>query len=44
MSVQKNSNPFGPAVWPAIGNIHIYECIVLFILLIDMEDIFLLDK
>ena len=25
----KMFSPFGPAVWPAIGNIHIYECLLL---------------
>ena len=29
MSVYKNFNPFGSAVWPAIGNIYKYECLVL---------------
>ena len=29
MSVQKNVSPIGPAVWPAIGNIFIYDCLVL---------------
>ena len=27
--VQKNVSPFGPVVWPAIGNINIYECLFL---------------
>ena len=26
---QKNFSLIGPAVWPAIGNIYIYECLVL---------------
>ena len=26
----KKISPFGPAVWPAIGIIYIYECLVLF--------------
>ena len=29
LSVQKNFSPIGPAVWPAIDNIFIYECLVL---------------
>jgi len=30
MSVHKKIQPkFGPAVWPAIGNIYIGECLVL---------------
>ena len=27
----KKFSPFGLAVWPAIGDIYIYECLVLFI-------------
>ena len=26
---KKNFSPFGPAVWPAIRNIFVYECLVL---------------
>ena len=29
MSVHKIFSPIGLAVWPAIGNIYIYECLVL---------------
>ena len=29
LSVQKKFSPFGPAVWQAIGNLYIYECLVL---------------
>ena len=28
LSVQKNFSSNGPAVWPAIGNIFLYECLV----------------
>ena len=27
--VKKNLSPIGPAVWPTIRNIYIYECLVL---------------
>ena len=29
MSVHKKFSPIGPALWPAIRNIYIYECLVL---------------
>ena len=29
MSVHKKFSPIGSAVWPDIGNINIYECLVL---------------
>ena len=30
MSVKKNFSPFGPAVWPTIGNIYIYTNVLFY--------------
>ena len=35
---QKNFSPIGPAAWPAIGNIYIYECLVLLYRLIMLRN------
>ena len=38
-----NFSPFGRAVWPAIGNIYIYECLVLLYGYVFLEEMILVE-